>query len=172
MAWPTVLTGQARQHAHLRHGLAGTIRGQRAHAGKSECTYTPDRVRQEAYGYLCLHYAIRALMHTAAAARGMDPDQVSFTASPHAARRSVRTQTGTSTGTLRLALARAVAETCAHFLPRRRLRAAARVVKRKLSGYRVKRVERVEHRAWPRPTMPMPRAINILIPPQVNGIAF
>jgi hypothetical protein len=123
---------------------------------------TPDGVRQEAYGYLCVHYAIRALMHTAAEDRGVDPDRISFTASLHAARRSVRTQTSTGPGALRQALARAIAEICAQLLPRRRLRAAARVVKRKMSGYRVKRAE---HRTWPRPTLPLPEAIHVLVPP-------
>ena len=123
---------------------------------------TPEGVRQEAYGYLCVHYAIRALMHTAAADRGVDPDRISFTASLHAARRSVRTQTSTRPNALRQALARAIAEICAQLLPRRRLRAAARVVKRKMSGYRVKRAE---HRTWPRPTLPIPQAIHVLVPP-------
>ena len=109
-----------------------------------------------------MHYAIRALMHTAAQDRGVDPDRISFTASLHAARRSVRTQTSTGPSALHLALARAVAEICAQLLPRRRLRAAARVVKRKMSGYRVKRAE---HRTWPRPTLPIPEAIHVLVPP-------
>ena len=123
---------------------------------------TPDGVRQEAYGYLCVHYAIRALMHTAAEDRGVDPDRISFTASLHAARRSVRTQTSTGPSALRQALARAIAEICAHLLPRRRLRAAARVVKRKMSGYHVKRAQ---HRTWPRPTLPIHDAVHVLVPP-------
>src|SRR5680860_1474498 len=51
---------------------------------------TSQGVRQEAYGLLCTHYAIRALMSTAAADRDIDPDRISFTATLHAARRSVR----------------------------------------------------------------------------------
>jgi hypothetical protein len=123
---------------------------------------TPDGVRQEAYGYLCVHYAIRALMHTAAAEHGLDPDRVSFTRSLHAARRSVRTQTGTTPMQLAVALAEAVAEIRRELVPRRRLRAAARVVKRKMSNYHVKRAE---HRSWPRPTLPLPEAIHVLAPP-------
>ena len=123
---------------------------------------TPDGVRQEAYGYLCVHYAIRALMHTAADAVGVDPDRVSFTASLNAARRSVRTQTAATPTALRRALHRAVTEICDQLLPRRRLRAAARVVKRKMSGYRVKRAE---HRTWPHPTLALTEAIDVLVPP-------
>jgi hypothetical protein len=56
----------------------------------------PDGVYQEAYGYLCTHYAIRRLMHDAALQGGLDPDRLSFTRSVRAARRSARTQPGFS----------------------------------------------------------------------------
>jgi len=38
----------------------------------------PDMVRQEIWGYLLAHYAISALICTAATAAGIDPDQVKF----------------------------------------------------------------------------------------------
>lgn len=56
----------------------------------------PDGVYQEAYGYLCTHYAIRRLMHDAALNSDLDPDRLSFTRSLRAARRSARTQPGFS----------------------------------------------------------------------------
>jgi hypothetical protein len=56
----------------------------------------PDGVYQEAYGYLCTHYAIRRLMHDAALQADVDPDRLSFTRSLRAARRSTRTQPGFS----------------------------------------------------------------------------
>ena len=56
----------------------------------------PDGVYQEAYGYLCTHYAIRRLMHDAAPTGDLDPDRLSFTRSLRAARRSARTQPGFS----------------------------------------------------------------------------
>ena len=56
----------------------------------------PDGVYQEAYGYLCTHYAIRRLMHDAALHGDLDPDRLSFTRSLRAARRSTRTQPGFS----------------------------------------------------------------------------
>jgi hypothetical protein len=56
----------------------------------------PDGVYQEAYGYLCTHYAIRRLMHDAALQAAVDPDRLSFTRSLRAARRSARTQPGFS----------------------------------------------------------------------------
>src|SRR5680860_1288170 len=92
---------------------------------------TPDGVRQEAWGYLCTHYAIRALMATAAGDRNVDADRVSFTRALHAARRSVRAGLGTATQVFAVALPATIAEICRELLPARRLRAAARVVKRK-----------------------------------------
>jgi len=123
---------------------------------------TPNGVRQEVYGYLCVHYAIRALMHTAADHHDVDPDRVSFTRSLNAARRSARTQAGTSTTALRAALHAAITEIGAELLPPRRLRAAARAVKRKMSSYAVKRAD---HRSWPQPEHAITEAISILVPP-------
>jgi len=41
---------------------------------------SPDLVRQEVWGHLCCHFAIRSLMTDAARHAGHDPDRVSFTA--------------------------------------------------------------------------------------------
>ena len=41
---------------------------------------SPDLVRQEIWGHLCCHYAIRTLMTDAALHAGHDPDRVSFVA--------------------------------------------------------------------------------------------
>ena len=122
---------------------------------------TPDGVRQEAWGYLCVHYALRALIHTAARDGGHDPDRLSFTRALHAARRSVRT--GLRQGaTLAVALRRAISEILNGLLPDRRARSNARVVRRKMSNYGVKRAT---HRTWPQPTHTASAAIRILAPP-------
>jgi IS4 transposase len=39
---------------------------------------TPDLVRQEFYGLLMAHFAVRALMHEAALSANEDPDRLSF----------------------------------------------------------------------------------------------
>jgi hypothetical protein len=39
---------------------------------------TPDLVRQEFYGLLMAHFAVRGLMHEAALKSGEDPDRLSF----------------------------------------------------------------------------------------------
>ncbi|MGH3261352.1 MAG: IS4 family transposase [Trebonia sp.] len=57
---------------------------------------TPDGVTQEVYGHLCVHYAIRWLMHTVALAAGHDPDRISFTRSLRAARRTTGSHPGFS----------------------------------------------------------------------------
>ncbi len=56
----------------------------------------PDGVVQEAYGYLCVHYAIRWLMHTVAAEARADPDRLSFTRTLRVARRSAASHPGFS----------------------------------------------------------------------------
>lgn len=101
-------------------------------------------------------------MCLAAGRHDLDPDRISFTRSLRAARRSVRSQAGISSLQLTLGLALALSETCFELLPPRRMRAAARVVKRKMSNYGVKRAE---HRDWPRPTRPPADAARVLAPP-------
>jgi hypothetical protein len=56
----------------------------------------PDGVRQEAYAYLCVHYAIRWLMHAVAVEAGHDPDRISFTRTLRAARRTTASHAGFS----------------------------------------------------------------------------
>jgi hypothetical protein len=56
----------------------------------------PDGVLQEAYAYLCVHYAIRWLMHSVALAAGEDPDRLSFTRTLRVARRSTASHPGFS----------------------------------------------------------------------------
>lgn len=110
---------------------------------------TPDGVRQEAYGYFCTHYAIRALMHDVADDDDIDPDRVSFTRALRAARRSVRAGIGTASVSLMRALRETITEIRRELLPERRLRSAPRVVKRKMSGYHVKHASQ----SWPQPTL-------------------
>jgi hypothetical protein len=56
----------------------------------------PDGVRQEIYSYLCVHYAIRWLMHTIARSADTDPDRISFTRSLRVARRTTASYPGFS----------------------------------------------------------------------------
>lgn len=56
----------------------------------------PDGIFQEVYGHLCVHYAIRTMMHEAALAAELDPDRLSFTRSLRVARRTTGTHPGFS----------------------------------------------------------------------------
>ena len=123
---------------------------------------SPEGVRQEIYGYLCTHYAIRALMVEVAGNDSVDPDRVSFTRSLRAARRSVRAGIGTSARAIGETLRAVIVEIGRELLPERRLRAAGRVVKRKMSKFGVKRAV---HRNWPRPTKRAGEGIRVLAAP-------
>jgi Insertion element 4 transposase N-terminal/Transposase DDE domain len=57
---------------------------------------TPELVIQELYGHLCVHYAIRWLMHTIALESGHDSDRLSFTRTLRVARRTTGSHPGFS----------------------------------------------------------------------------
>ena len=50
---------------------------------------TPDLVKQEVYGLLLAHFALRGLMHEAAQRAGRDPDRISFTHTVNVVRRTL-----------------------------------------------------------------------------------
>jgi len=50
---------------------------------------TPELVRQEVYGILLAHFALRGLMHEAALRGGRDPDRISFTHTVNVVRRTL-----------------------------------------------------------------------------------
>jgi hypothetical protein len=56
----------------------------------------PEGVRQELYGYLCVHYAIRWLMHSVALGVDADPDRLSFLRTLRVARRTTASHPGFS----------------------------------------------------------------------------
>jgi hypothetical protein len=70
-------TGNAQLKTYLR-GPGKVLRSQ-----------SPDMVRQEIWGYLLTHYAISALICTAATAAGIDPDRVKFKRAVRIVRRRV-----------------------------------------------------------------------------------
>jgi hypothetical protein len=56
----------------------------------------PEGVTQELWGYLCVHYAVRWLMHGVAQAADADPDRLSFTRTLRVARRTTASHPGFS----------------------------------------------------------------------------
>lgn len=119
----------------------------------------PVGVFQELYALLLAHYAVRSLMHEAACAAGESPDRLSFT-------RAVRVLMA---ATLEFQIAapelrpglyhRLLQDLARELLPPRRLRSYPRVIKRKMSNWRLKRPG---HRNWPQPTKPMAEAIVLI----------
>ena len=111
---------------------------------------SPDLVRQEIWGHLCCDYAIRTLMVDAALHARRDPDRVSFVAALRIARRSVAQgafpppRPDYAAAIWRhtvLALVR-------RLNPARRRRSNPRVIKRKISKWRAKRLH---HAHWSQP---------------------
>lgn len=61
---------------------------------------SPDMVRQEIYGLLCVYQAIRALIVAGAQETGLDPDRISFTRTKQAAERHLSDDSAFSPGGL------------------------------------------------------------------------
>lgn len=92
---------------------------------------SPDLARQELWAYLATYQAIRTIIARAAAAAGIDPGQVSFTAALHAIRRTITT----ARDHMDTALASAEAEILACLNPQRQGRIYPRVAKKPISPY-------------------------------------
>jgi hypothetical protein len=109
----------------------------------------PVGVIQELYGLLIAHYIIRALMHEAAQQAHLDPDRLSFVGAVRVLRNAVPEFQMTAPEQLPALYQRLLRDIARKRLPKRRLRSNPRVVKRKMSKFKLKRVE---HLAWPQPS--------------------
>lgn len=101
----------------------------------------PVGVIQELYGLLLAHYAIRALMHAAALQADVDPDRLSFVHALEVVRDAVPEFQMTTPSQLPQLYTRLLDDIAAERLPERRARSNARVVKRKMSNFKLKRAE-------------------------------
>src|SRR5208282_5799575 len=66
---------------HQRWEIEGALDELKTHLRGAQIVLrskTPDLVRQEFYGLLLAHFAVRGLMHEAALQAGEDPDRLSF----------------------------------------------------------------------------------------------
>ena len=116
----------------------------------------PVGVIQELYGLLIAHYAVRSLIHEAALQLGESPDRISFT-------RTIRVLTD---ATMEFQIAapellpglyrRLLQDIARELLPPRRKRSNPRVIKRKMSRWKLKRPH---HRKWPQPAQEMRDAV-------------
>lgn len=109
----------------------------------------PEGVIQELYGLLIAHYAIRSLMHEAAVQADLDPDRLSFTHALNVLQAAIPEFQMTAPELLPKLYQRLLHDLARQRLPERRLRTNPRVVKRKMSNFRLKRPE---HYCWPQPS--------------------
>jgi hypothetical protein len=119
----------------------------------------PVGVIQELYGLLLAHYGVRYVMHEAALEAGLDPDRLSFTNALRlicdaiAEFQMVAAEEG---GAL---YQRLLGDIARYRLPERKPRNNPRVVRRKMSKFRLKRPE---HRQWSQPSKPFRDAVVLL----------
>jgi hypothetical protein len=77
---------------HERWEIEGALDELKTHLGGAQIVLrskTPDLVRQEFYGLLLAHFALRGLMHEAALKAGEDPDRLSFVHAVRVVRRKL-----------------------------------------------------------------------------------
>lgn len=111
----------------------------------------PVGVIQELYGLLIAHYIIRTCMYQAAQQAQLDPDRLSFIGAVRVLQKAVPEFQMTAPEQLPALYQRLLRDIARKRLPPRRLRSNPRVVKRKMSNFKLKRAE---HQLWPPPTVP------------------
>ncbi len=109
--------------------------------GRTVRSLRPGGVIQELYGVLLAHYAVRVAMHEAALTVDVDPDRLSFVHALEVVRDAVPEFQQVAPAEQGALYARMLAEIAAKRVPARRQRWNARVVKRKMSKYKLKRAE-------------------------------
>ncbi|MCZ7570182.1 MAG: transposase domain-containing protein [Ardenticatenaceae bacterium] len=129
-------------------------------AGRPLRSLTPVGVIHERYGLLIAHSAIRALRPQAALQADLDPDRLSFVHALEVLRDAIPAFHMTAPAHLPALMARRLRDLAARPLPPRRLRSNPRVVKRKLSTFKLKRPH---HDHWPQPAAHSFRAALALI---------
>jgi len=129
--------------------------------GRTLRSLTPVGVIQELYGILLAHYAVRTLMHEAALAADVDPDRLSFVLALEIVRDAVAEFQMVAPEQQRTLYERMLHDMAAKLLPPRRMRSNARVVKRKMSNFKLKRPE---HRQPPKPQGSFQDAVVVQVP--------
>jgi hypothetical protein len=98
-------------------------------------------------------------MHDAAVQHQLDPDRLSFTNAVHITRDAIPEFQMTTPEQLPRLYQRLLNDIARHRLPERENRSNPRVVKRKMSKFKIKRME---HFRWPQPSKSFQEAIVIL----------
>jgi len=125
----------------------------------------PVGVLQELYGLLIAHYIIRTLMVEAARQIDLDPDRLSFIGAVRVLQNAVPEFQMTAPEQLPALYQRLLQDIAHKRLPQRRLRSNPRVVKRKMSKFKLKRTE---HLICPQPTATFRQAIAIKIHQEIT----
>ncbi len=120
----------------------------------------PVGVIQEIYGLLIAHYVVRAVMVEAARTKGLSPSRLSFTNTLRVIREMIPEMQRTAAADHPRLYGQLLADIAATPLRPRTNRSNPRVVKRKMSKFRVKNPE--HHRHWPQPTKPFREAVILL----------
>lgn len=119
-------------------------------AGRPLRSQQPVGVIQELYALLIAHYAVRRVMLDAATAGNLDPDRLSFTHALRVMQESLPEFQLVERAELPRLYERLVRDIARERLPERQPRSNARVVKRKMSSFKLKRAE---HAHPPKSTM-------------------
>lgn len=121
---------------------------------------TPLAVIQEFYGLLIAHYLIRSIMHEAAIQAEVAPDRLSFVHAVRIIRDAVFPSQILDLSQAAAWREQMLREIGSKVLPLRSNRSNPRVVKRKMSKFKLKREQ---HLHWPQPTKHISDAIVLLI---------
>jgi Transposase DDE domain/Insertion element 4 transposase N-terminal len=116
-------------------------------------------VIQEIYGLLIAHYVVRAVMVEAAKKAGLPPSRLSFTNTLRLIREIIPEAQRTARADHPRLYQRLLEDVAATPLPPRANRSNPRVVKRKMSKFKVKNPS---HRDWPQPTKSFREAVVLL----------
>jgi hypothetical protein len=122
----------------------------------------PIGVIQELYALLIAHFVVRFIMHEAGLAYDLDPDRLSFVESLRLIRAAIHEFQLVDPAHHDRLWQRLLHDIARHPLPPRRPRTNPRVVKRKMSNFKLKRPA---HRALPQPTQPFSEVVVVLSMP-------
>jgi len=119
---------------------------------------TPPGVIQEVHGIFLVHFALCHLRHEAALSIDIDPDRLSFVHTLRVLRRAIPSFQSSPTRPLPAMYKQMLAEITEEILPVRRIRCYPRVVKRKMSSFKLKRKC---HEHCPQPSKPFPEVVEV-----------
>lgn len=120
----------------------------------------PVGVVQEIYGLLVAHYVVRSVMVEAARTVDLEPSRMSFITALRVVREIIPEAQRTAPTDYPRLYRQLLADVAAAPLPARANRSNPRVVKRKMSNFRVKNPS---HRRWLQPSKPFREAVTLLI---------